>query len=378
MTENIDEIAADTYGTDPDPLFRLQSQTEEVEKKMDESIFDHYERTVLNRRTKIKEVTKKKHRRAYRDWQEWMSANSNRHPTLPSEQNIKNWIDHLLKSMDEGAAVDKINHVKKVYEWLQKKPAFKHPTHYNPFVAVKEERELVESEPNDFPKLDLEDIREQVGSIKHIGERAVTVFELKTGVRSTELANIRFEDIHITNADVLAHYDGRDGQKHGPMGSHDQLDGITNAVYIPPDDVRDGNKRGRPTVIPLDDETRRVLIDWLLIRPDNGDPYVFLTQKGKQMERNSLRHVWTKHWHPEFKFDEDDEYRSISPHYARHWFSTWFRTQAILPEPWVQYLRGDKMGPDIGGTRSAMHRYVHTYYEDVEAAYRENIFKLGI
>ena len=142
---------------------------------------------------------------------------------------------------------------------------------------MRDEIELEESDPDDFPKLGLEEIREQVQSIKHIGERAVTVFALKTGVRSTELSTIRFEDIHITNADVLAHYDGRDGQKHGPMGSHDQLDGITNAVYIPPHKERDGNKRKMPTIVPLDDETRRALIDWLLIRPDNGDPYVFLT-----------------------------------------------------------------------------------------------------
>ena len=378
MSENIDQIASESYGTDPDPLVKLQAETEDVERRLGESIFDNYERTVLNRRTKIKESTKKHHRRSYRDWQEWMAANTNRHPTLPSEQNVKDWIDHLLESMDEGSAADKINHVKKVYEWLQEKPAFKHPTHYNPFIVARNERELEEGDPDDFPKLGLDDIRELVQSIKHIGERAATVFALKTGVRSTELSNIRFEELHITNADVLAHYDGRDGQRHGPMGSHDQLEGITNAVYIPPDAIREGNKRKMPTVIPLDDETRRVLIDWLLIRPDNGDPHVFLTQKGKRLERNSLRHIWAeKHW-TEYQFDEDDEYRSISPHYARHWFTTWFRVHVNMPELWVQYLRGDKTGKEIGTGRQAIHRYIHIYYENVEQEYRDTIFKLGI
>lgn len=176
----------------------------------------------------------------------------------------------------------------------------------------------------------------------------------------------------------MAHYDGRAGQDHGPMGSHDQLEDVANAVYIPPEDKRQGNKREMPTVIPLDDETRRVLIDWLLIRPDNGDPYVFLTQKGKQMGQSSLWNMWAKHWHPEYRFDEKDELRSISPHYSRHWFSTWFRTQAEMSEPKVQYLRGDKMSSEIDRSRSAFHRYVHTHYADVEDEYRSGIFKLGL
>ena len=379
MSKNIDEIASKQFGTEADPLAGLQSQTEAIEQDLGESIFEHYEREILNNR-RLKESTKEHHRRAYRDWLEWMSLNSTRHPTLPSVQNVKDWIAHLCQSMDEGAALDKVNHVKKVYEWLQGKPSFKHPTHYNPFILAKNEYELRESEPDDYPKLVLEDIIEQVESIKHIGERAATIFQLKTGVRSTELSNIRFEELNISNADVRAHFDGRDGQQHEAMGSHDQLEDCPNAVFIPPDDgvEHEGNKRKMPTVIPLDEETQRALVDWLLIRPDNGDPHVFLTQKGKPLERNSLRHVWTKHWHPQYKYGDSDKYRSVSPHYARHWFTTWFRVQANMPELWVQYLRGDKTGFELKGGRASIHHYIHTYYEDVEKMYREAVFNLGI
>lgn len=239
-------------------------------------------------------------------------------------------------------------------------------------MVVKEKREgdLKGEEPDDYPKLTLDDVVEVVEGIKHIGERALTVTQLKTGIRSTELSNIRFEHIHVTNPDVLSHYD--------EMGTHDQLDGIVNAVYIPPEDKMPGNKREMPTVIPLDDEVRRVLIDWLLIRPDNGDEHVFLTQKGKPMSKSNLRHIWTKHWWPEYEYDKEDEFRSITPHFSRHWMSTWLRVKADMSEPLVQYLRGDKQGPDIGGSRSAFHRYIHTHYEDVEEEYRDRIFRLGI
>lgn len=87
--------------------------------------------------------------------------------------------------------------------------------------------------------------------------------------------------------------------------------------------------------------------------------------------------VWTKHW-TKYQYNEDSEYRSISPHYARHWFTIWFRVHVNMPELWVQYLRGDKTGKEIGTGRQAIHRYIHIYYENVEKEYRDTLFKLGI
>lgn len=374
--ENPEEAVAEQFGLDSDPNAKLNEGMQSL--SVDVDWFDYYFTEYIDQKD-IKESTKKHYERSFRDWSEFMQQYE-RHPTLPSEYHVEAFVDSCLTQMEGHAVRKKLNHVKIVYEWMQENPRFPHPTTYNPFVLIKNKRkaDLKTEDADDYPKLTLLDLQSQVESIKHIGERALTVFQLKTGVRSTELSNIRFEEIHLTDSDVLAHYDGCAGQDHGPMGSHDQLDELTNAVYIPPEDKRDGNKREMPTIIPLNDETRRLLIDWLLIRPDNGDPHVFLTQKGKPMTRESLRHIWTKHWHPDYEFSEEAELRTISPHYARHWFSTWFRTQANLPEPWVQYLRGDKMGPDINSTRSAFHRYVHTYYEDVEEAYRENVFKLEL
>jgi hypothetical protein len=59
--------------------------------------------------------------------------------------------------------------------------------------------------------------------------------------------------------------------------------------------------------------------------------------------------------------------------------SSWFRTQVHVPEPWVQYSRGDKQGPEkLDTSRTAMFRYVHTYYEQIEAEYRDEAFQLGL
>jgi len=366
-SNNPEDLIAEEFDLEADPLVEYNRKMQ----KFDVDWYDHYLREYVEHKD-IKDSYKEHYERAFDDFKEFMASHApERNPTLANEDHIEARLDDMLPRMSGGVARAKINHIKEVYEWMQLSNKFPHPTTYNPFLIIKEKREadLKEKDVNDYPNLGLDDIKRQVEGIKHIGERAVTVFQLKTGIRSSELENIRFEDVHITNADVMEHYDR--------MGSSDQLDGYANAVYIPHDTVRDGNKRERPTVIPLDDETRRVLIDWLLIRPDNGDPHVFLTQKGGPMRPNNLYHVWRKHWHPEYEFNDDADVRTISPHYARHWFSSWFR-HAGLSEPQIQYLRGDVMGPEIGTSRSAMHRYIHTHYEQVEDAYRENVFKLGI
>jgi integrase/recombinase XerD len=49
-----------------------------------------------------------------------------------------------------------------------------------------------------------------------------------------------------------------------------------------------------------------------------------------------------------------------------------------MPEPWVEYLRGDKAGYELKSGRAAIHRYIHTYYDDVKDMYEREIFHLGL
>lgn len=364
--KNPEDEVAELFGLEGDTLAQHNAKM----KQLDIDWYDYYFEEFVERKD-IRPGTKRHYRDSFDDWKEFMSQ-YDRHPTLANDHHVEAFVDECLERMQGERVRKKLNHIKQVYEWMQINDRFPHPSNYNPFMVVKDKRkgDLKETEPDDYPKLLLDDVVNVVEDIKHIGERAVTVIQLKTGIRSSELCNIRLEHIHITNPDVLAHYD--------EMGTHDQLDGIANAVYIPPEDKMPGNKREMPTVIPLDDEVRRVLIDWLLIRPDNGDQHVFLTKKGKPMDKSSLRNIWTNHWWPEYEYGEDDEFRSITPHYSRHWMSSWLRVKGNMDEPLVQYLRGDKQGPDMGGSRSAFHRYIHAYYEDVEEEYRDRIFRLGI
>jgi integrase/recombinase XerD len=81
--------------------------------------------------------------------------------------------------------------------------------------------------------------------------------------------------------------------------------------------------------------------------------------------------VWKNAFHPEYA--ETDEYKSVTSHFGRHRFSTWWRVQQDVNRELVKYMRGDKLGSD---SREAIDTYLHTLFEDIEELYRENIYRL--
>lgn len=50
--------------------------------------------------------------------------------------------------------------------------------------------------------------------------------------------------------------------------------------------------------------------------------------------------------------------------------------QSPIEKAYVNYMRGDKDGGDFGKSREAVYEYVHSFYEDIEDIYRDNIFQL--
>jgi integrase/recombinase XerD len=115
--------------------------------------------------------------------------------------------------------------------------------------------------------------------VRHIRDRALIITGFKTLLRASEVCNIKISEVHIANSELQDHYP--------EMGTHPALDGRPNALYVPHDWER--NKRDRPTIIPLDDELRRVLLQYLLVRPDNGEPWLFLSKtKGLKIDHTNV------------------------------------------------------------------------------------------
>ena len=200
MTENPEDEVMKTFGTTSDPLETYN----EGMKGIDTDWYDRF----LEKRVPKKDIADsfvKKYEEAFAQWTEFMArAYPDREPTLASHHHVESWIEDLTERMNGDSARARVNRVAEVYEWMQEDNRFPHPDEYHPYELAKKNNEgpLKSSDPREFPQLDLDDIREQVQGIRHVGERAVTVFGLKTGARPGEIANLRLEDIHMTNVDV--------------------------------------------------------------------------------------------------------------------------------------------------------------------------------
>jgi len=340
-----------------DPVFRQQ----------DIDPFVLFESDVLDTR-ELGRRTLQNYYRTFRDWQEFMRSEG-RHPACPSEEHVKAFARFEMDEKGNAAATvqNKFQQLNSTYKYWQDDPAFPHPQDYNPFQLARSKLDLSSEEKKEPPRIPVSKLREILADVTHVRDRAVVACQLKLGLRATELCNIKLSEVTIENTELQRHYPD--------MGTHSALEGIRNAVYVPHD--REGNKSRRPRVLPLDDELRRVLLRYLLTRPDTGDEWLFLSHTTySQMHRDFIVDIWKAAFHPEY--EETDQHKAVTSHFGRHRFTTYWRVEQDLNRELIKYMRGDTPGAGNIENRGAIDDYIHTYYEDIEQTYRESIFKLNI
>lgn len=348
-------VFAETFDRDTDPLA-------EFEEKFNQLDADPYRVFVAESVASngVKEGTVDRYRSTWDEWKDFM-ASEGRHPACPAEAHVKAWLRHEMdeKGNSPQTAKEKLRRLNKGYEYWQDDSHFPHPAGFNPFESAKKEVDLSRRETKEFHPLTVDGLRDVIETVKAVRQRAVIVTQLKTGLRASELGNIRLREISIENAELKGHY--------GELGQHPNLTGKGSAVFIPHD--REGNKSQVDRILPLDGETRRVLLEWLLIRPDNGEPWLFLSDtRHDQLQKEGINEMWRDAFHPEYA--ETDEYRGITSHFGRHFVTTWFRSEKDIGDEKVKYLRGDKKKEET------MDTYTHTGYRHLEEAYRKQIFNL--
>lgn len=94
-----------------------------------------------------------------------------------------------------------------------------------------------------------------------------------------------------------------------------------------------------------------------------------------QLRDEGVNNVWKRAFHP--AYEETEQYRAVTSHYGRHRFTTYWQVEQGINRELVKYMRGDRVEGDLGN-REAVDDYTHTYYEDIEALYRERIFQLDL
>jgi integrase len=242
----------------------------------------------------------------------------------------------------------------------------------NPMAVALEEVDIQYKVDNHRREITLGEMREFIQSLGSPHFLTITVLLAKTGIRSSELANLDLRDVHIDHPRsdrVLP------APRAELIGKPDSLfiDSNIGAEDIVNGDRRvGGNKRQRSTIIPLDDETKQTLLYWLAARPPslaNGPPLIMTKRTGQRATRWSIggeirREAASYGWHSKGGGVQNN----VTTHYFRHWFTTMARSQG-MPRPVIKYIRGDT-------DEDMVDHYTHNWGDETRDSYLDNIYKL--
>jgi integrase/recombinase XerD len=370
------EELSSTFGTTNDPLLEFNDQF----LSFDWSALDDFFEEKIEPRD-IADSTKYGYRLAIDQLEEWMEENHpDRSPACVNEDIARGFALYLRdeRENDPETAGRKLYVLSQAYQYFSKHPNYPHGgkleddedgntqiSLYNPFDIAREKVNFGDKDRKEPPRITKEEVREKLSGCRNIRERLVIVLQFKLGLRASELCNIRLSEFHIRGELVNEHYP--------EMGSHYHLQGRENAIYIPDNNERPGNKSQRARVLPLDEESREVIREYLKIRPDvDSDRLLLSGNTATPMEKEGVQYIWKKYWRPEY--DETEYTAAIGSHFGRHFFGTFWGNQDV-PVPLLKYMRGDTLKSD-DDYKGAVSEYIHTHYEDIEPVYTEKIYKI--
>lgn len=359
------EMIADSVGRDTDPLREYDADFQNL--SIDP--FNVYIEDVIDTKDYAEGYVDNVNR-TIRQWNSFMETKG-RHPACPSTVHVEEFVVHYRdeKGNCPQTVVEKIDTLGRAFRYFQADSAFPHSTEFDPFEAAKHRVELHGDGPKRPHPLRLTELRDIVQGITHVRDRGIVVAQFKLGLRASELCNVKLSEVSIEDSEIQRHYD--------QVGTHPQVRDRPNSIYIPHDRPR--NKSTRPRCLPLDDELRNLFSKYLSCRPDNDEPWMFLSKKGarKLNYKNVNEDVWKKYFRP--RYGPTDRYRGISSHFGRHFFTTWWTVKREIPRPLVKYMRGDKQtGGKPHPRQEVIDHYIHAYYSDIESIYRREIFKFDL
>ncbi len=249
------------------------------------------------------------------------------------------------------------SYLHRFYSYLVKADEFPHSN--NPMALVTEEMsEGIDKNPQ-RRELSVTDVTEFLKTVNHPRDRCILVTLFKTGMRAGELSNLKLEDISLTT----------DLDDEFGLGGNARLS--RNSLLVVSD--RDGNKRLRDTLIPIDDELRKELVRWLRVRPETDSDAVFVSlsraSETGSLSPEAVSSLMRKYTQPYGWWEEGRSLEeNVTPHYCRHFFTTHLR-EASGDDALIKYLRGD-----VGG--DVIETYTHQWGDNVRESYEKYIYRL--
>ena len=277
------------------------------------------------------------------------------------------WVHSIREDHADSTVASYASYVHRFYAYMTQVGVYES----NPMGLVTEEMdESIDADPA-RREIAVPEMRSFVASLGHPLERALVGTLLKTGIRVGECCNLDLRDLNLKDPEVRAIYPG-------PRGA---LEGQPDSLFVASDPARGetyngeertaSNKRKRDTVVPVDDELKRLLKTWLAIRPDADSPALFCSTSewGKRATPSMVRSIVADRAAEQGWYRAGgDAAENVTPHYFRHFFTTHLRDRTG-DRGVVKYLRGD-VATDIIDT------YTHNWGDRVRAVYEANIYSL--
>ena len=316
------------------------------------------------------ERTRHAYERVLREFEAFLESERGASIATATRRDCMAWLHSIRGNAAPSTVATYASYVHRFFGYMNRVGALED----DPMALVVEEMdESIDVNP-DRREISVGRMREFVADVAHPLDRALIVTLLKTGVRVGELSNLDLRDLYLADEDVETTYD---------VAPRPAIDERPDSLYVPSEPSRGStyngeprtasNKRKRSTVIPVDDELKRVLKAWLAIRPDTPSPaeplFASTSEWGRRVTPSMVRSIVTDHaetagWHRPGGGAEEN----VTPHYFRHFFTTHLRDRTG-DRGVVKYLRGD-VADDVIDT------YTHNWGDQVREVYERHVYPL--
>ena len=376
---SLDELSAfseigDAFRQTKDPLEEYSREF----KKLDVEPIDLYIDNILWEKELV-DKTLEERENVLRNWETYIDT-FERHPVCVNAAHAARFIQaEIDKNNKKQSILRKIRVIERMYDTFNEEEHMPHGTgnasNYNPITSAKKKKEndldrCEKEQEKSKHNISVEELRHVIRNIENLLHRSVIGVQYKYGNRAGQASNYQLIDVQLCHDELKELYPR--------LGTNPHLERIDSpAIYVPSRFERAGSKSENSVVMPIDMETRQLLIKYLQIRPPTDKPWLFInpTHVGKLRTGYINQKMWHTHFRP--KYGATDIFEPVSSHFARHQFTTYWKKEQNIQDEYIKYMRGDE-GTESMDDDADFYDYVHTNFTDIKDIYLNQIYKLDL
>ena len=266
-------------------------------------------------------------------------------PSHITERDIKAWIQDMRKRDLKDVTIKKaVENVERFFAFLIESPDHNDIT-TNPCKRIYKRLPHGRTQTR-RPFKTVEDVGRMIKAAYMPRDRAILTILAKTGIRRSELTGLDVSDVNMDERllTISKHYD-------------DQA-----RILIP------GRKNGVESILPLDDETVKVLKVYLAVRQPVDDA-LFVSRNGLRLHNSEVGRIVGDYATNAGLMTNGDR---ITPHYFRAWCTYQLTINGCKPEI-VQVIRGD-----MANTMANFYTREILSFDDVRREYLKAVPVFGI